>query len=343
MKNKISLLLGLAFILSLGEWIGVEGGAIASTQPRMNIHSSFLLAKIICPPEKPCYDDGRGSLSEINIISPRRGALLSNNNRPNISWFAVPNATSYSIRIENSKGVFWDTTSKDPKISYPDDKPPLEPDKDYTLIVETIVNTDKLTGRANFRLLDLAHTQRIQTEAGKIIAKTQLTSDDKALELAKLDSKPENDLLTEAIEILNHAIKDGSHNVSIYQMLGDLYLQVKLPTLAETTYQQALDIATSLKNINAQAEAQIGLGEVNANLQNWQQAITFLNNARGSYQDLKDLESASQVAQFIGEMYENLHDNEQAIAWYKQAKSEYEMLGDIKQANYVEGRIKNLI
>jgi tetratricopeptide (TPR) repeat protein len=258
-----------------------------------------------------------------------------------LSWSAVPGATSYSVRVEHSGKTFWDTTVEGrTEIPYPEDKPFLEPDKDYDLIVETVVGNDRKIGSLRFRLLSQPETQRVQAEAQAISTNTELATDEKALKIAELYQT--NELLTEAIESLQSAVKNQSGSVPIYQLLGDLYIEVGLPSLAEAPYQQALNLATTLNDTNAQAEAQVGLGYVNVANRAWEQAISWLEAAYASYETLKNRELTTQVAQFLGEVYERSGNRDQAINWYQQTKTGYEALGDTERLNYVERQLRNL-
>ncbi len=125
-------------------------------------------------------------------------------------------------------------------------------------------------------------------------------------------------------------------------MLGDLYRDVELPSFAETPYQQALNLAINRDDINAQAEAQVGLARVNVANLNWEQAVSWLEAARGSYETLNNQELATQVMQFLGEEYDKSGNREQAIYWYQQAKTGYEALGETERLEYVERRLRNL-
>ncbi len=356
MKPKEKIFLVLTLPLAFVNWVDINTPVIRLTtisrlyaatptpiltKETNTIRNKLLLSKIVCPPKSPCYDDGRSSVSAISIISPSRGVLLANNKTPMLSWSAVPGATSYSVRMEHSGKTLWDKPVENrTEIPYPKDKPPLEPDKDYDLIVETIVGNDRKLGSLRFRLLSQLETQRVQAEAQAISTNTELTADEKALKIAELYQK--NDLLTEAIESLKSAVKNQSSSVPIYQMLGDLYWQVGLPTLAESPYQQALNLATTLNDTNAQAEAQVGLGRVNVANRNWEQAISWLEAAHASYETLKNRELATQVIEFFGEVYNKSGNRDKAIYWYQQAKTGYEALGDTERLNKVERLLRNL-
>lgn len=56
----------------------------------------------------------------------------------------------------------------------------------------------------------------------------------------------DNELFAEAIEMLEVLVKDGSKSARVYRTLGDRYLQVELPDLAEPQYIQAVKLAIAL-------------------------------------------------------------------------------------------------
>ncbi|NER50693.1 MAG: DUF928 domain-containing protein [Symploca sp. SIO1A3] len=345
--TKVSISLVLTLALAVVDWSLSNCQGIAATPPILAKEANptgdeTVPSKPVCPePGRPCYDPARSPSSGISIISPTRGLLLASNNQPMLSWTAVPGATSYSVRVEHSGKALWDQTIENrTEIPYPEDKPPLEPNKYYELIVETIVEDEREIGRQRFRLLSQPETEDVQAEAKAISTNLELTADEKALKIAKLYQ--EDELFTDAIATLKSVLKNHSGSISIYQMLGDLYMKVGLPPLAESPYQQALNLATNLDDTNAQAEAQVGLGKLNVANLNWEQAISWLEAARGSYETLSNQELATQVMELLGEVYEKSGNRDRAIYWYQQAKTGYKALGNTERLNYVERRLRNL-
>ena len=348
MKSKVSISLVLTLALAVVDWSLSNCQGIAATPTPIlakeanPIKDEILLSKLVCPERgRPCYDDARSPSSGISIISPTRGLLLASDNQPMLSWTEVSGATSYSVRVEDSGKTLWyEKVENRTEIPYPEEQPPLEPDKDYELIVETIVGDDIKSGRQRFRLLSQLESQDVQAEAEAISTNPELTADEKALKIAELYQ--EKDLLTEAIASLNSALKNQSGSISIYQMLGDLYREAGIPTLAESPYQQALNRATTLNDTNAQAEAQVGLARVNVTKMNWEQAISWLEAAHKNYETLNNQELATQVTQFLGEVYEKSGNLDKAIYWYQQARNGYEELGDTERLEYVEKQLRYL-
>jgi tetratricopeptide (TPR) repeat protein len=300
----------------------------------MDAGGNFLLAKIVCPKKGPCYNDGRGGFTGINIISPCKGAILKVSELK-LSWSPVPDARSYSVRVERSNKQLWEKIVENrTEIPFPAGELTLEPEKDYELIVES---DNRKSGSVRFRLIAEAKAQQVRAEAGEIAANAKLSADEKAIKLAEVYSK--NELLTEAIETLAGAVKNGSRSVPVHQMLGDLYLNVKLPILAEAAYQQALTLATS--DPEAQAAAQFGLGWASMASQNWELAISSLQEAYAIYERLKKPD-APQAAQLLAEAYERSGNRDEAIAWYQKAKAGYEDLGDKPRQENVEEMLRNL-
>jgi tetratricopeptide (TPR) repeat protein len=239
------------------------------------------------------------------------------------------------VRVERSKQQLWEQIVENrTEIPFPAGELTLEPDKDYELIVES---DNRKSGSVRFRLLAEAKAQQVRAEAGEIAANAKLSAEEKALKLAEVYR--ENDLFTEAIETLAGAVKNGSRSVPVHLMLGDLYLNVKLPILAEDTYQQALTLATS--DPEAQAEAQVGLGWASVELKNWERAISSLQAAYAIYERLKKPD-APHAAQFLGQVYERSGNRDEAIAWYQKAKAGYEAFGDKPRQENVEEMLRNL-
>ena len=225
------------------------------------------------------------------IISPRSTALLTN--RPILRWNAVPGATSYQVRVQDAGlKLDWQTETSNTQIEYPGE-PPLQPDSYYLLIVETDKGeTDKGNSSEEeqgtdlmFTLLDAEKAELVRTEVAKL-KQQQLTQEAEGLALAYLYQN--YDLKAEAIELLEELVKWGSQTAAVYQLLGDLYLQVGLSQQAKSPYLQALELAKYTEDVEGQAEAQVGLGEAEYGLNNKEEAIAWLKKAQENYLLLGD-------------------------------------------------------
>lgn len=335
---------GLILVLTL-PLIGVSGGGahqgasavtqlVAQAGGGMDAGGNFLLAKLVCPKKGPCYDDGRGGFTGINITSPCGGAILKVSELK-LSWSAVPEAKSYSVRVERSKQQLWDQIVENrTEIPFPAGELTLEPDKDYELIVES---DNRKSGSVRFRMLAEAKALQVRANSGEIAANAKLSADERAIKLAEVYR--DNELFTEAIETLAGAVKNGSRSVPVYLMLGDLYLNVKLPILAEAPYQQALTLATS--DTEAQAKAQVGLGRASVALNKADRAISLLQAGYAIYERLKKPD-APHAAQFLGDVYERLGNRDEAIVWYQKAKAGYEGFAEKERQENVEEMLRKL-
>lgn len=231
------------------------------------------------------------------IISPRNTVLLTN--RPILRWNAVPGATRYKVRVQDAGLTLdWQTETSNTQIEYPGE-PPLQPDSYYLLIVETDKGDSSEEEQGNdlsFTLLDAQKTESVEREVAQL-KQQQLTQDTEGLALAYLYQS--YDLKAEAIELLEGLVKRGSETAAVYQLLGDLYLQVGLNQQAKSPYLQALEIAQRTEDLEGQAEAEFGLGQVEYGLGKKNETIEWLTQAQTNYQKLGDRSKVEEVQQWI--------------------------------------------
>jgi hypothetical protein len=70
-------------------------------------------------------------------------------------------------------------------------------------------------------------------------------------------------LYGDAINVLEDLVNQGSREITVYQLLGDIYLEVGLPQLAKNTYQKGLELAIKTQNIPAQTTIKKVLKQIN--------------------------------------------------------------------------------
>jgi Tetratricopeptide repeat len=231
------------------------------------------------------------------IVSPRNTALLTN--RPIFRWNAVPGATRYQVRVQDAGLTLdWQTETSDTKIEYPGE-PPLQPDSYYLLIVKTDTgksSEEEQGSDLSFTLLDVQKAKSVRTEVVKL-KQQQLTQEAEGLALAYLYQS--YNLKAEAIELLEGLVKQGSQTGTVYQLLGNLYLQVGLSQQAKSPYLKALEIAQRTEDVEGKAEAQVGLGQVEYGLGKKTEAIEWLTQAQTNYQKLGDKSKVQEVQQWI--------------------------------------------
>ncbi len=234
------------------------------------------------------------------IISPRNTALLTN--RPILRWNAVPGATRYKVRVQDAGLTLdWQTETSNTQIEYPGE-PPLQPDSYYLLIVETDKGDSSEEEQGtdlSFTLLDAQKAESVRTEVAQL-KQQQLTQEAEGLALAYLYQS--YDLKAEAIELLEGLVKRGSQTAAVYQLLGDLYLQLGLSQQAKSPYLQALELAKRTEDVEGQAEAQVGLGEAEYEFNNKDEAIAWLKKARENYLLLGDRSQVQALEKRIAEV-----------------------------------------
>ncbi|MFM7571633.1 MAG: hypothetical protein ACKO4S_00615, partial [Snowella sp.] len=93
------------------------------------------------------------------------------------------------------------------------------------------------------------------------IEKQPLSPTEQGLVLAYLYRSYE--LYGDAINVLEDLVNQGNKEISVYQLLGDTYLEVGLPQLAKNTYQKGLELAIKTQNIPAQTTIEKMLRQVN--------------------------------------------------------------------------------
>ncbi|NEP35734.1 tetratricopeptide repeat protein [Moorena sp. SIO3B2] len=234
------------------------------------------------------------------IISPRNTTLVTN--RPILRWNAVPGATRYTVLVQDAGLTLdWKTETSNTEIDY--SGPPLQPDSYYLVTVET--NTGKSSEEEqgadlSFTLLDAQSAESLKTEVAQLkqqLKQQPLTQEAEGLGLAYLYQR--YDLNAKAIELLEGLVKQETQIVAVYQLLGDLYQQVGLSQQAKSPYLQALELAKQTENVEGQAKAQVGLGQVEGKKT---EAIEWLTQAQTNYQTLGDQSKVEEVQQWIKDL-----------------------------------------
>ena len=309
------------------------------------------------------------------IISPRMKNLLTT--QPILRWNASPGAAYYNVQLRADEGVYWEVDQiTGTEIVYPG-TPPLEPGATYLLIITAdtgVSSRDEGIAGLGFRMLAEPEATKVQLAQDKL-AIHNLSTEAQGYALAQLYSG--RGLFTEAIELLEALAKAGSQNAAIYHLLGDLYLQIVLPPLAESHFLEAERLAGVRGDVERQILAQTGLSITYAALGNIGAANQWLNSAQTNfdsfgepanqlaeglgaaylalanpdlaiewwrtaqegYLSVTDLEHASKLAEQIGDVYANVRDLEEAIQWWQEAWQTYEELGKLRQSSELAEQI----
>ncbi|WP_449416900.1 tetratricopeptide repeat protein [Phormidium nigroviride] len=289
MKRQIStsLALGLRLlVLSLTlasiNWNQTTTLLLAETIPNTSeVNVLISQTEASCPnpdPENGCYDPPRGSIANPNtpyIISPFDETNLLND-KPSISWHAVPGVINYTVRLAEitGPGLDWERTVDnfstldlgEIKMPYPDDAPALQPGSKYELIVEAISQATQKRiepGTAQFRMLSKEDIEEVRAAIEKI-DKSNFSKEEKAFLLS--DIYKDKELNAEMREMLEGLVIEGSQKAKIYRLLGDIYLQQGLIDFAKVRYEMAVSLARNAQDSKELDEAQVGLKETNEKL-----------------------------------------------------------------------------
>ncbi|MEW5987763.1 MAG: tetratricopeptide repeat protein [Chloroflexota bacterium] len=218
------------------------------------------------------------------VISPRMTRLLTN--QPTLRWNEVVGATSYTLRIQG-QDFEWETETDQTALLYPGE-PLLEAGVVYLLSVEAAngrSSEEEGTARLGFVILTEAEAATVQAAVAQLAAANLPVE---ALTLARAHLYASYGLTAEALEELEALAQGGSQTPAVYRLLGDLHRQIGLPLLAEDDYLQAAPLAEAAGDLEAQAQAQVGAGEVYLTLGNREEAIRWLTRGRQAYESLGD-------------------------------------------------------
>jgi hypothetical protein len=199
------------------------------------------------------------------LISPRNTVIMTST--PTLRWNPIPGATSYKVRVLGGN-IDWETQVNQPMVIYAGEQ--LQPNISYQVVISTSGGiTTKNIDEPKFVVLEKSQSSQIKSEKSRRdqiradvenLQRQAFNNQAKSLALAHLYRS--NDLNEMAIDELERAIKNGSKITAIYQLLGEIYQQIDLNSLAKTKYETGLILAQKEGNLEAQESIQVGLAEV---------------------------------------------------------------------------------
>ena len=189
------------------------------------------------------------------VITPRETDIISD--RPQIRWNAVRGVVNYTVKIDD---INWEKKTDKTEIIYDGDRP-LQPETRYWVTVTTDQGlSSQQETEVGFNVSD-EQTKKTVLDAVEKNQKQPLSPTERGLVLAYLYRSYE--LYGDAINILEDLVNQGNKEITVYQLLGDTYLEVGLPQLAKNTYQKGLELAIKTQNIPAQTTIEKMLKQIN--------------------------------------------------------------------------------
>ncbi|NEQ59036.1 MAG: tetratricopeptide repeat protein [Moorea sp. SIO4A1] len=264
---------------------------------------------------------GIGNENLPDLISPRNTAL-----RPNqpltLRWHGVKEASHYDVIIKDLATPVWKKRVSEPIVDYPDSSQ-LRRDRDYSIVVtaSTGVSSPENPNQDPAPTITLL-TDDQEQELKKNLAQIEtqnLDADAKAQKKAHLyhstcqdRNYPNTCLNQDAIDLLETRIKAGTDNAAIYQLQAEMYQRIGLKRQAQQRYRTALALAKKANNLPLQAEIQEQLGEIAHNLEEFAEAVEWLEAAEGIYQKLFNLEDPEAQGK-LEELRNDIEDSRQRI------------------------------
>ncbi|NET35762.1 MAG: hypothetical protein F6K19_27670 [Cyanothece sp. SIO1E1] len=241
------------------------------------------------------------------VISPRNTWL--ENDSFTIRWQPVSNATRYTVRLwrwsygeDQREALLWETEVEATQVEY-SGQPPLEAGPYYSIevIADTGAssNSDAGAAKTGFELLFPEDLEILQADLADLtdLADQELTAEAQTLVLASIYFR--ENLLANAIHTLEPLVETGTQNPLVYQALGEIYSYTGLNTLAQRRYGQAITLATASAALEDSTLASLGLAEVNATLEEWDQAILLFRQAESGFEALGDTNQAARIRKRI--------------------------------------------
>jgi hypothetical protein len=191
------------------------------------------------------------------VLHPRNTAVLDAH--PVLRWYDT-GASSYTVAIVRGGEVVWKAAGvKGGEMRYPEDAPALQPGVDYLLRVQD-GDSQRHSGEEpamglGFRVLSDEARSRVEAQREEILA---LPLSDAARRFALAVYYNGKGLRGEALALLDEVSLDV-RAAAVQLMRGDLLLAVSLPEEAARAFQEALQSAEALGDLESQAAAYVGL------------------------------------------------------------------------------------
>jgi len=174
----------------------------------------------------------RGKAQPPTLLSPRNTKLL--NDAPTFQWMGMDQQPG-SVKVFGPQGMIWSADNINlTRIAYPASAPRLQPDVEYTWVIE---KKGFSVNRVSFKVLapgEVAAIKERVTELAGLSAASKTT-----LAVLKANFLMSKDLYHDAREVLTEAIAADSDEPTLHFVLAELYDKIGLKNLAGEEYNEA--------------------------------------------------------------------------------------------------------
>jgi hypothetical protein len=260
----------------------------ADNETRQLLPGIALDSTQLCPVVLRCEDTtdphcGRGGSQILTqaipeVITPRDTRLL--NPQPTLEWKSVPNATTYTITIEEDiEGEIWKTETQETQLIYDGDVA-LIPGLSYTLKVKADSGSEVAEGRFSILSQEDASIVKVAIENAKNLNNP----------LSELAVYKQYLLRADAIQFLEKMVNQDTQSSTVYRELGDLYWDIGRIDAAENAYLKSIDLASAQNNLQGKALGKVRLGELYQVNQRDEEAQQLFQEAKELYEQAGVLE-----------------------------------------------------
>jgi len=174
----------------------------------------------------------RGKAQPPTLLSPRNTKLLTD--APTFQWMGMDQQPG-SVKVFGPQGMIWSADNINlTRIAYPASAPRLQPDVEYTWVIE---KKGFSVNRVSFKLLapgEVAAIKERVTELAGVSAVSKTT-----LAVLKANFLMSKELYHDAREVLTEAIAADSDEPTLHFVLAEIYDKIGLKNLAGEEYNEA--------------------------------------------------------------------------------------------------------
>lgn len=248
------------------------------------------------PTPDPGNRAGRSDQANMPLLLSPRNSVITDT-RPTFTWQPVAGASGYRLTLTPGKGSSWSKETTDTSLRYPADAPPLVADGSSNIVELALITDTTGTAIDTTRLNVLTETAQIELAQaeGEILA---LPLDESTQRFFLAQLYRQRKMWSAALEqLIPLAQAQNPPSATLWQQIGDLYMQVELYTLAEQSYSQALTAAQANEDVSGQAAAQFGLARTALSFDEMDKTLEHLNAAESLYRQAGQKDLADTVAQ----------------------------------------------